>query len=140
MSQPSKEISSGEANSGTQQKADVHVNPMDTQPHEDIIEDMLESPQWNDGLAGILTPGRPLLATLSRSDQGWWVAQDYNLNEQQAFDIFYAFLCMRELYHMQHPNLCKRGKNSVNRVERPSMTLGLGLVQEESGPGFTVAS
>lgn len=102
---PPDENDSGRARAGMLQEKGLSNNPMDTEAHEDIVEDMLESPQWNDGLAGILTPGRPLLATLSRSDQGWWVAREYRLNEQQAFDIFYAFLCMRELYHMQRPNL-----------------------------------
>jgi len=80
-------------------------NPMDYESHDDIIEDMLESPQWSAGNAGILYPGRPLAVTLTRPENQFWVCARYSFNEQQAFDVFYAFLCMRKLFYSQHPEL-----------------------------------
>ena len=86
-------------------KGAADLNPMDFASHEAIIEDMLESPQWTDGSAGILVPSKPLCVTLSRNTETLWVHPDFHLHEHQAFDIFYAFLCMRELYQMQHPEI-----------------------------------
>jgi hypothetical protein len=78
---------------------------MDMEDHEDIVDDMLESPQWNNGNAGILRPGRTLNVTLTRTEELFWVCPYYIIDEQQAFDVFYAFLCMRSLYHGQHPEI-----------------------------------
>jgi len=86
------------------QRSATGQNPtMEYKSHAAIIQDVLESPQWTNGRAGILTPGRQLVVELLRNEDSFWVSPYYTINEQQAFDIFYAFLAMRELFHSQHP-------------------------------------
>jgi hypothetical protein len=63
---------------------DAHANPMDYEEHDDIVADMLESPQWTHGNAGILRAGRPLFATLTRPENTFWVCPHYSINEQQV--------------------------------------------------------
>ena len=66
---------------------------------------------WEDGRTGPLHTGDIFDVSLVRDETQMFVCRDYNVRGNEADDAFNSFICLRNLFYEQHPDLgaCRGG-------------------------------
>ena len=60
---------------------------------------------WEDGRTGPLHTGDIFDVSLVRDESEMFVCRDYNVRGNEADDAFNSFICLRNLFYEQHPDL-----------------------------------
>lgn len=69
---------------------------------------VLETDYWQDGRTGPLSSGQAIIVPVRRREDRWLVPAGFDFDPAQALELFTAFVLLRLLFVLQHPEFGER--------------------------------